>query len=311
MDKKSNKGIIGCLIIIIIILVSFIILLLTGTISFNLNKDNNNINNKTNENTKNINNSIKLDDTKDYVYNAEYHTDNKYAEFMRDSNSDEVRKINDHGIEVEYNFGMQYLSKLKVPFININSSYAKVANATLEKLYLDYAKIFDKCAEEAKGTEPSCSQILTYKTYKYDNMLSVVVIDAIQATSRIVLNYHIYNFDLTTGEEIKYLDFINKQEYNNVEDKIKTLLKNKMDSLYGKVVGDLSNACYGEYDEATQENKRINCYNKAYELFTESIRKDEVLFFVDNNGKLNIFAIPYYNGAQDGDRDYYLFTLDK
>ena len=313
MKKKNHSGIIWCLLFIIIILIVFIVLLLTGVINLNTNDKN--------ESTKTIHNdnvvettSIKLDDTKDYVYDAEYKTDNKYTEFMRyEDGPDDIKRFDNFGIEVEYSFGMQYLNKLKVPYININSSYAKVANATLEKLYLDNAKTFDLCAEEAKGTEPSCSQILTYKTYTYDNILSVVVIDGLQATSTIALNYHIYNFDLTTGDEIKYYDIMNKLNYNraDVEEQMKTLLKNKMDSLYGKAIGDLSNACYGKYNEETKESEKFNCYEKANELFIESVNKEEVLFFTDNDGKLNIFAIPYANVVQDGDRNYYLFTINK
>ena len=312
MEKKSNGGLIGCLLFIIILLIVFVIILLTGVINFD-SKDDTKVKEMGDIINNNEKSSIKLDDTKDYVYDAEYKTDNEYTEFMRDSDSDEVKKLDEFGIEVEYNYGMQYLDKLKVPYINIDSSYAKVANATLEKLYLDNAKTFDLCAEEAKGTEPSCTQILTYKTYTYDNILSVVVIDGLQATSKIALNYHIYNFDLTTGDEIKYYDIMNKLNYNraDVEEQMKTLLKSKMDSLYGKAIGDLSNACYGKYNEQTSENEKINCYEKANELFIESVNKEEVLFFTDNDGKLNIFAIPYYNGAQNGDSDYYLFTLDK
>ena len=56
--------------------------------------------------------------------------------------------------------------------IATESSLIKI-NKELESLYLEHAKTFDKCAEEANSSlvEPSCSQILTYKIYNYNDIL--------------------------------------------------------------------------------------------------------------------------------------------
>ena len=204
---------------------------------------------------------------------------------------------------------MQYLSNLKVPYININTSDAASANQELETLYLENAKTFDTCA---KDQEISCSQILTYRTYTYRDVLSVVVIDSIQGTSKWVLNYHIYNFDLTTGNILKYNDLLSKLGYDKegTLSKMESLLKNKMDELYESINVDLSRACRegvsnnGDYNE-------ISCYDKANELLENSIQDDSVLVFVNNEGNLNVLAVAYYDTVQDGTVNKYLLEVTK
>lgn len=84
----------------------------------------------------------------------------------------------------------------------------------LKELYLENAKTFDSCATKENADLISCSQILTYKTYTYNNILSVVVIYATQSTSTWVLNYNTYNFNLRNGELLTYDNVLSKLGYN-------------------------------------------------------------------------------------------------
>ena len=247
---------------------------------------------------------IKIDTEKEYVYVANYSYDNEYEEFVRNKDKDEIVNIDYYGISVSYRKGTQYLSDLKVPYLNIDSEYAKTANNELEKLYIDYAKKFDACAKLAKDSSNSCSEILTYEIYEYNDILSVVVIYSEQYTSVWSLNYNIYNIDLKTGNEIKYSDMIDKLGYdkNTLLDKEKELLKNKMNETWGKY-GDLSSACDNDGNK--------NCYDIANNLLENSINDNSILFFTNTSGNLNIIVTLYADLPQNATNDKYVIEVTK
>lgn len=296
MEKKNNG-----LVVLVIILV-ILVLCLGGYIVYDklLDKDNNVID-------KNNETSIKINDELDYVYDASYFYDSKYKEYSRNfggesSIKDEVITISSYGIPVEYTTVSQKLNDLKVPYLNIKSDYANSTNKELEDLYVEYAKDFDTCAENTNSS--GCSQVLTYRTYKYNNLLSVVVIYGKQTTGSMILSYKVYNFDLTTGNEVKYNEMVTKLGYdsNTLLEKEKKLLNDKMDELW-KGNEDLAKAC--------NRDDNNNCYNFANDILETSIDDGSILYFTNNDGKLNIFAIPYYEGVQNGDLDLYLIEIDK
>ena len=74
-----------------------------------------------------------------------------------------------------------------------------------------------------------------------------------------------------------------------------------MDEIYTQDKIDLSTGCQDD----------TNCYNKAYELIETSINNNSILFFVNNEGKLNLLLIAYYDGAQNGTDHHYLIEIDK
>ena len=189
MEKKNNSGLlVGIILGLVIAAIIGVALYSSGTISFN--------NKSANNNKETNNNSIKINELKDYVYDAEYKYNNKYTEYNRNGTEKiEDSNIDYYGISVKAP-GIDYLKNLKVPYININSRDAQIANNEMEYLYLKYAKDFDSYAEENNNqTGPSCSQILTYRTYKYNNILSVITIDSIACTSPYVFNYNVYNYE--------------------------------------------------------------------------------------------------------------------
>lgn len=297
--EKKNTGL-----VVLVIILSLLVLGLGGYIVYDKvlkNKDfiNKEINNKIS--------SIKIDNSLDYVYDADYSYDNKYKEFDRNFAGEESGKktIDYYGIYVEYNMGKQYLSDLKVPYININSEAAKKVNDKMKNLYFDSAKDFDTCAEESfKGIEygPSCSQILTYRTYEYEDILSVVVISSIQATSTWLLNYNVFNFDLNSGNLIDYKDTLSKigYDYDETNSKLKVLLKNKMDELFSEHL-DLSTACINN----------SNCYDKAYDILENDVENESIYYFMDNNGKLNVLVNTYCDAVENGTVNLYLVTVEK
>lgn len=298
--KKKNSGLVVLVIVLIVIILG-----LGGYIVYDkFLKDSSNVNESSNN--KKVS-TIKLDDDLDYVYDADYSYNNKYTEFDRLFAGEESgkRTIDYYGIDVEYNMGKQILSDLKVPFINIKSADADNVNQKIKNLYIEEAKKFDNCAEEAnKGVEsgPSCSQILTYRTYIYEDILSVIVIDSTQSTGHWILNYNIFNFDLNSGDLINFDKMLSKVDYNkeNTFNKLKDQIKNKMDELYGSKF-DLNNAC----------SNNSNCYDKAYEILDNDIKNNSLKYFIDNNGKLNVLVIPYCDIVENGNVNHYLVIVEK
>lgn len=306
-NRGNNKGVTALLILIIIILGAFCILVINGTISFNKSEPTNDKQTGNNEPTTK---SIKIDEDNDYVYEATYKYDNKYSEYVRENSS--AGTIDTFGITISY--GDNKLKSLKVPFININSDEAKSINKKLEELYLKYAKGFDKNAEAAKGNnDVVCTQVLNYKYYKHDNMISVLVYDDQQCTSPFVFNYQTYTFDLTTGKLLSYDDVLSKLGLDKEATltKLEGLAKDKMAARYSNNI-DLTTECHYNTDEdGKPKYGTTNCYEITNLLLKEAIDNKEVLFFVDNDGNLNVLTIFYLAFAQNGDRNYYLITLNK
>lgn len=96
--------------------------------------------NKDNDIDNNVVKDIRINTEKDYVYDADYSYDNKYTEFVRKDGNDKVINIDRYGLSVSGRIGKQYLSDLKVPYLNINSDYAKASNEEIKKIYIEYAK---------------------------------------------------------------------------------------------------------------------------------------------------------------------------
>ena len=80
-----------------------------------------------------------------------------------------------------------------------------------------------------------------------------------------------------------------------------TLLKNKMDELWKNI--DLSTDC-------VVKGNNMSCYDIANKMLEDSINDRSILFFANNDGVLNIFAIPYFNGALNGDINKYLIKVE-
>ena len=270
--KKENRGLM--ILVVILLIVAVVVGAFVGYKRAAQNDKKNDIDSKS---------VAKLDESKDYLYDADYTGvyKNKYTEYTR-------------GTTIEK------LSDLKVPYININSYYAGVANSEFKELYKEYASAFDGCAVSTVG----CSLKLTYKTYRYNNILSIVIANGIQSTAPMVLDYKTYNFDLKTGNEITYDEMITRLGYdkNTLLDKEKEAIKKKIDET-NRFNYDLTKTCGGVVEE--------NCYDKAYKILEDSINDNSILYFADENGKFNIIAIPYTRLAQNSDVRKYVFTIEK
>ena len=297
-NEKSKNGIIGFLIGFIICLVIIVVLFATGTIEFN--NDSKGSENKTTTTTEK---SIKLVNSKDYVYDADYKYDGQQ--------STEYKRVREEGsqntvVDDVLNFTLvrenHKLSDLKAPYININSDDAKKANDEIKGKYLEYLKEFDKCAEVAdESSAPSCSLMFDYKVFNSNDVISVVIGHLIQSTSVPSAEYITYNFDIKTGKLLSYDDVLSKVGYtkDNSIEKIKNAIKENMDLKLSQYYGDLSTAC----SHSPLYSESPNCYEISYSAFNRFVSDNTLKYFVNADGKLGIMTV-LYNEGQNGNRLY-------
>lgn len=270
--KKENRGLI--ILVVILLIAAVVVGAFVGYKRAAQNDKKNDIDSKS---------VAKLDESKDYVYDADYTGvyKNQYTEYNGCTDTSPC---------------IIKLSDLKVPYINIDSYYAGHTNGELEALYKDRAERFDSCARGNIG----CASATRYETYKYNDILSVVVIYSFLFEN----GYKAYNFDLKTGNEITYDEMITRLGYdkNTLLDKEKEVIKKKIDET-NRFNYDLTKTCGGVVEE--------NCYDKAYKILEDSINDNSILYFADENGKFNIIAIPYTELSQNSSSAKYVFTIEK
>ena len=270
-NKKNNKGVISLLIVIIIILLVLCVLFARGTISFNSNETtDNDINENVNDNNNNNNNNdndniLKLDSSKEWVYDADYNLP---------TNKESYYGYSDHTKLIS-------ASDLVLPYINIDSADAKKVNQEIYKLYED---LINKFNENLK--EEIWFTLVEYETYTNNNIISVVITTESAGTAPAVYNYYTYSFNLETGKLLSYNEVYKIAGLNedNILDKATQAVTSALRKKYSS--GD---------DFDTYNNKSINNYKT-------SVNNDTIKFFIDGNKKLNIIVtleIPAGSGQFD------------
>lgn len=264
MEKQKNK-----VLIVLVIVLLFVILGLGGYIVYDkvLNKnqiENNNSNTQNyNGNSGNKNNSnlaLKIDSTKDWVYDADYNLP---------TNKDSYYGFSDHSKLIK-------ASDLIVPYININSSDAKTANQEIYKLY---EQLINKFNENLK--EEIWFTTVEYSSNINNDIISIMIKTTSAGTSTPLYEYYTYNFDVTNGNILSYQDAyklvnINDSTIENVvEQKIKNELKDYPQS---------------SYEEAL--NGSIDNYKK-------SVNDKSIKYYFDSTGKLNVIVTLYSIASGD------------
>ena len=285
MEKKNNNGmLVGILIGLVIALLVGVGLFATGTIGFKTSTTSDN--GQTSENNK----SIKIDESKDYVYDAQYEANTSYQEYGKSENG-ETYTTNDGFNTASYKNGKLFLKDLTVPYININNQSVSTINNDLKNLYDKYVGIFDENAKAFTESEQVWgSQILTYYTYTNNNILSIVVTFGNQSTDVLYPDYLVYNFDLTNGNLLNYEEFLTKFGYGS--DDIVSLVEKEIDNIVSKQPTEHN---YTEINGVKKSNADI-----TKETFKKSVSEGKVLYFIDDQGNIN-YIINIANAAGRGD----------
>lgn len=241
-NKKNNKR--GIILIVIIIVILSILYVLFATETVNL-KTNNIDNNKTNQNITDINsngnNISKLDNSKEWIYDANYKLptnkeDNNYTNLINASN-------------------------LVVPYINIDSADAKKANQEIYKLYEDLISMFNKDLKEEFSTV-----LAKYETYSNNDIISIIITTKFTGTDAPMYKHYTYNFNLVDGKLLSYNEIYKTAglSENNITDKANQAITSTLSRKYPN--GD---------DFDTYNNKSINNYNTSVNNDTIKFFVDE------------------------------------
>ena len=262
MNKNEGKA--GTILLIIIILLLFIMAGIYGYLY--VSKLENRINALENETVNQTNNmvnnngvisekSIKIDDTKDLVYDAEYTYKNFTDESYYSTNVDKSFSLKD----------------IKLPYININSEDAMYANKEIKELFEEFAKRFE---EEYTDTKTWYS-ISSYKSYIKDNLLSIIITTESGGTDVELYNHYTYNFNLTTLREYRYEEMYEMAGFNssNINDKVEEAIK-KCDALSRL---------------ATQFPDEADLYiYRSINNYTNSVKDKTIKCFIDDNNEFNV-----------------------
>lgn len=265
-NNKKNTGL-----YVLIAILCVLVLALGGYIIYYKTQNNNTT---TNNASNSDNNSLvsKLDNTKDWVYDAEY-----AKNVTADSYST--------------NYETYYAKNIVVPYINVNSSYANTANSDIKKVFDEAIKSYNAGVSDKMTYVDECG----YKKYVTDNTLSIILTYGVGATDVVYPEYYTYNIDLKTGNQLSY------EKVYNIAGLSSSNIDSKVENAITKIMQDkLKDYNDGGYypngaDFNTYNNESISNYKK-------SVSDNTLKYFLSENGKLNIvvkLSVPAGTGEFD------------
>ena len=249
-NNKPKKGKTVALIIIIMILMLLIGLgagyvlsdqkLFDNILGKNNQTQENNNQNK--ENKEEVKTGKKLDESKPWVYDAEY-GNGKEEKKLKPEYSDEVYST---------------IDMIKIPYININSDDAKYVNDELNRLYDELYNSFGKNGEIVRES--------SYITYNRDNNLSIVLrIDSGVLNGGKTHEYKTYNFNLETLKKADMFEVAQKCGFKNKED-----LNKAIDNSLSKAIKEL------KASENATKNNDLYYMNNNGEFYTMVLSASEM-----------------------------------
>lgn len=207
------------------------------------------------------NDELKTDADKELIYDAEYTYENLEGKEYTTSSTQKTYSLED----------------IKVPVININSSYATKANNEIKEVFNKLAKQFK---DELEGSQTSYG-IASYEYYIDTNILSVKIEIEKGSTSTPVYEYYTYNFNLEDGSELSYEEayefagFTSSNIDSKVESAIKKTLEEKMEE-FEQLTNNSNNVDFDTYNKASIQNYR------------DSVSDDNIKYFINEDEKLNV-----------------------
>ena len=246
--KKQKKVAIILVAVVLILVVAIGIgagLLLSG--AFEKDKTQNEVTNNPSKSVAKT--SKKIDESKPWVYTADYCISNSNKK------------------AIGFNAGAEFNSKdyLKVPFINMDSDYAKKANEEIKTMY---DNLYKNYGEKAQGGVTKAGE-LKYEFGATDKIISVAIIRREGVTNAgWSKDYIIYNINLETSKQASFEEVYKECGFENVEqleEKIKIIIENDRDSIEGEEAWNNSTGLY--YMNANKEfNIVVNGHMSAINL---------------------------------------------
>lgn len=251
-EKKEGKG----KFILLVVLV-FIVACLGTYILYDkvLNKDKNNdteIIDKVDDNN-NVNTNVKIDESKDFIYVADYDYDVSSETYST-------------------NFKTYNVKDIRVPYININSTYASNANKEIENVFRKAIEAFKNGIKDKSTYVDECN----YTYYLDNDVLSVNLWLGVGSTDVVVPDYYTFNFDLKTGNLLSFDEVYRMVGFDpiSVNNKIEKTITDKMRETLGT-----------DYPSGTN----FDTYNnQSLSNYRNSVSDNSINYFLDKNKNLNV-----------------------
>ncbi len=257
MEKRNT------LLYVIITILCVLVLLLGGYIVYDkLEKNDNELSDKKQDENKNV---TKLDDTRDWIYDAEYE-----------------KNVTANSYTTVYN-NTYYADDIKVPYINVNSAYAKRANNEISQVFDEAIKVYNDGLSNKTSYVDECN----YKNYLNGNNLSVVLTYGVGSTDVVHPKYYTYNINLITGNELSYEEVYTLANISstNIDSKIESAITSVLKERLKDTKNDLS-----------------TCINESIDNYKASVNNNTLKYFLSENNKLNVvvkLSIPVGTGEFD------------
>ncbi len=201
-------------------------------------------------------NNIKIDTSKDYVYDATY-----------------TKNVNANSYTTD--FGTYNSDDLVVPYININSDDAKEANEELKQTFEIMVEMYNTGVTDKQTYVEN-----NYDYYLGKDFVSLMFSFGIGGSDVLVPSYFTYNFDLTDGDFLDLDDLTEKFNIKDFKTQVEEAIKHSLEE-------DLQDLDDSNYPEGTNFN---SYYEETIDDFEQNLENEAVKFFVDKDGKLNIIV---------------------
>ena len=272
MDNQKKN--IGLYVLIVVLFV--LVLVLGGYIIYDKIQDKKPVEDskvdKINTNTNTSTFISKIDNNKDWIYDAEY-----------------TKNVSVDSYSTVFN-NTYYAKDIVVPYINVKSTYADNSNNEIKNVFEDAVKTYNTGVNDEMTYVDECG----YKKYFNNDILSVVLTYGVGATDVVHPKYYTYNINLETGNQLTYEEAYLIAGYNssNINEKVENAITKVMNDKFLDLPDQ--NYPYGT---------NFNTYNnQSISNYKTSVSNNTLKYFLSESGELNVvvtLSIPVGIGAFD------------
>ena len=187
-----------------------------------------------------------------------------------------------------------FLHDIIVPFINISSTEAAIANREIKKVLGDAVRAYTEGLNDGWTYVEECK----YTKYIDNKVLSVNLWLGIGATDIVHPSYYTYNFDLETGKFLSYEDVYTLVGFNfdtvnqRVEQVIKEIMQEQLKGFEDYPSdSDKEGWVQPEGIHYFYKGTSFNTYySESVDNYRNSVADNTINYFLDANKKLNVIV---------------------
>ncbi len=197
----------------------------------------------------------KIDPNRPYIYDADYEKNVKAESYSVGPST-------------------YYASDLVVPYININSNDATVANTEIQEALATVINHYNDGIDDGLSYVKMC-EYTYYIDEDTDNVLSVVVTYGLGATDVVNPEFLTYTFDLKTGSLLSYSDVYTLLNYtdSSIKAAVENTIKKESENELARAIDDWENYA----------NMTISAYN-------QTVQNNTIKYFISLNRNMGVIV---------------------